>query len=438
MSLITIIHSTYGRGEVTATEANGFYLHVRFSDGRKRKVRRDQVEFEGNTAVTEPNTPVSDSSGNATKRKGPRYSRRIIESLRMGIVPDAEVARFTFGRDQEINALKAWLHDQNDCSRFIVGAYGTGKTHLLNYLRTTALQAGYAVALVEMDGLEAPFSRPKRVYSQVVQNLQVPIPEKQTRQRFRDFLRRVRREGLLGDHPYFRYIQPNTIDEHVWHWIEGREDVHRPRVAEADYLDLPGLYNFGTAANIYCSLLSGLGWACTQRQIGLKGLLLIFDEAEILFTRATYTASRSSYNFLEALVAVADNMTGMKEHPGTTGYTFAGYAENVPFQYRNPSGLKLALAFTDISNLRYSSTLHDVEVLYLDPLGDEALASVFEEILQLYQKAYRFSNQHLPLEDLYESVARKAETTRQKIKGFVEALDLMRFYPQSTPDELLV
>ncbi len=436
MSLVTIIHPTYGRGEVTATEANGFYLHVRFSDGRKRKIRRDQVALDGNPAVTKPGNPISNCSGNAKNRKGPRCSRRIIEALRMGIVPDAEVARFTFGRDQEINALKAWIHDQNDGSRFIVGAYGTGKTHLLNYLRTTALQAGYAVALVEMDGLEAPFSRPKRVYSQVVQNLQVPIPEKQTWQRFRDFLRRVRRKGLLSDHPYFRHIQPDTVDEHIWHWIEGREDVHRPRVDKADYRDLPGLYNHGTAANIYCNLLSGLGWIC--RQIGLKGLLLIFDEAETLFTRATYTASQSSYNFLEALVAVADNTTGMTEDPETKRYKFAAHAKDVPFQYRNPSGLKLALAFTDISNLRYSSTLHDVEVLYLEPLGDEALVSVFEEILQLYQKAYRFSNQHLPLEDLYEIVARKAETTRQKIKAFVEALDLMRFYPQSTPDELLV
>ncbi len=433
MSPAIVIHPSYGRGEVIGSRANGFELQVRFSAGVVRWVRRDQVEFE--VGVIASRSHPRQANGLLKK---PPYARRIIEALRMGIVPDSEVARFTFGRDSEIADLKAWFGDQTDGARFIVGTYGTGKTHLLHYLRTTALQAGYAVALVEMDGSESPFSRPKRVYSQVVQNLEVPVPDKSTRQRFRDFIRRVKREGLLNDHPYFKHLQAQTGDDYVWNWIEGREDAHRPRTEEADYRDLPGLYNFGTAANIYCNLLSGLSWACRHPRIGLKGLLLIFDEAETLFTRATYTASQSSYNFLEALIAVTNNASGMTEHPSTTSYIYASHALNVSFQYRDPSGLKLALAFTDISDLRYSSTLRSVESLDLDPLGDEALISVFEQIRILYRKAYQFNTESLPLEDLYDSVAWQPGTTRLKIKGYVEALDLMRFYPHSPPGEILV
>jgi len=437
MDITTVIHPNYGRGQVLATRASGFELRVRFAGGRERWIRRDQVEREAAPAAPACPQQAAKPEQHA-KPKAPRYSRRVIEALRMGIVPDAEVANFTFGRDQETADLNAWLDDRTDSARFIVGSYGTGKTHLLNYLRTTALQAGYAVALVEMDGLESPFSRPKRAYSQVIQNLEVPVPEKQTPQRFRDLIRRIRRADLLSDHPYFKYIQAHTGDDYVWHWIEGREDVPRPRTSEADYRDLPGLYNHGTAANIYCNLLSALGWACRHPRIGLKGLLLIFDESETLFARATYTASKSSYNFLESLIAVANNAEGMTDQPTTTGFEHSRYASDVPFQYRDPSGLKVALAFTDISDLRCSSTLYDVDALYLESLGDDALISVFEQIRSLYRKAYRFDTERLPLDTLYDRVIWQPGTTRLKIKGYVEALDLMRFYPQSEPNELLV
>ena len=422
MSRISVIyHPVYGRGEVTATEANGFYLHVQFSDGRKRKIRRDHVEFEENAAaVSEPHIPASHTrSGN---KRQPNDARRIIEALRMGIVPDTEMSQFTFGREREINSLKSWLEEHTDNARFIVGSYGSGKTHLLNYLRTMAIQEGYAVALVEIDRQETPFSRPKRIYRQIVQNLQVPIPKKQTRQDFRRFLRRIRREGLLDDHSYFRYIQ--SENDNIWYWIEACEDVPRP----PDYQHLPALYNYGTAANIYCYLLSGLGWACTQSQIGLKGLLLIFDEAETLFTRSTYASERSSYNFLEALIAVANNRDGMTEKPKEeTSYTFTSRAKNVPFQYRKPSGLKIVLSFTDVSDLRISSTLRDIEVTDLKPIDDDIFTSIFKEVCQLYCEAYSFP---IPdpnfLDRYYDMVMKKAQTTRHKIKGFVEALDAMR------------
>ncbi len=421
MSRISVIyHPVYGRGEVTATEAKGFYLHVQFSDGRKRKIRRDHVEFEENAAaVSELHIPASHTrSGN---KRQPNDARRIIEALRMGIVPDTEMSQFTFGREREINSLKSWLEEHTDNARFIVGSYGSGKTHLLNYLRTMAIQEGYAVALVEIDGQETPFSRPKRIYRQIVQNLQVPILKKQNRQGFRNFLRRIRRVGLLEDHSYFKHIRGEN--NNIWYWIEACEDVPRP----PDYQYLPALYNYGTAANIYCYLLSGLGWACTRPQIGLKGLLLIFDEAETLFTRATYASERSSYNFLEALIAVANNRDGMTNNPKKTDYTFTNHAKEIPFQYRRPSGLKIALAFTDVSDLRRSSTLSDIEAIDLEPLDDGIFTSVFKEICQLYCEAYSFS---IPdpnfLDRYYDMVMKKAQTTRHKIKGFVEALDAMR------------
>lgn len=429
-----VLHPDYGHGEFTATEAHGLYLHVHFRDGQTRKIRLDQVKYIGTDVAPTPDHSSSKREASAIKMEAARSSRKIVEALRMGIVPDAEVTQFTFGRDKEISKLRAWLDNPKDNTRFIVGAYGAGKTHLLHHLRTVALQAGFAVALVEIDAQETPFSRPKRVYRQIVQNLRVPVPGKPT-QGFRDFLRRVRREGLLGNHPFFRYIQPNTRDEHIWHWIECCEDVHRPQIDAEKYTYLPGLYSYGTAANIYCNLLSGLGWACTQRQIGLKGLLLIFDEAETLFARARPNDVQQSYNFLEALVAVANNISEMKKSPKDTNYIFARYAENIPFQYRNPSGLKLAVAFTDTDALRDS--LIFIEKLYLSTLNDRELMSVFEKVCQLYQEAYDFDTSRLSLDELYRCVIRKTGITRHRIKGFIEALDLARFYPHAKLGELL-
>lgn len=426
-----IHHLQFGSGVVVSTRSGGFELRVRFNSGVLRWVRRDELAEDSSFVHAQA---VEAQKPSPPPLRRPRPSRRIIEALRLGIVPDVAIEKLTLGRDAEIKALNTWLSVPNDGTRFLVGTYGTGKTHLLNYLQAYALQQGYVVAFVEMDTQEAPFSRPKRVYSQLVQNLRWGREGRSKTLRFCNLLRDEKIATLLRNHTYFKHFYQAPHDTDVLNWIEAREDAPRPYACS---IDLPGLYNYGTAANIYCNLLSALGWAITHARIGLKGLLLIFDEAETLFARQTYSANHSSYTFLETLALTADNNSVMSQPPWLSGYDYTVRAQDIPFAYRQPSGLKLALAFTDVQHLRYSPSLYTVPRLTLDPLNDAAITSVFEQVRQWYGKAYNFNTTTIPMSTLFEVATAYSDSTRMQIKRYIEALDLLRFHPQQPISEVL-
>ena len=434
----TVQHPIHGPGIVIAERYSGFELKVRFADGRERYVRADQVQVEAisDTKGAPPPTTIQ------AARKPPTPSRSIIEMLRMGIVPENRVQDFTFGREAELTQLHEWLFasDDGDGARIILGAYGTGKTHMLNYLRSDAMKQGYAVAFVEMDAQEAPFSRPKRVYAQLVQSLRYRDAATGREVGFRDLVQRAVYAGLTHEHPYFAYLTKNLADENVWNWILARENTPRPYDAQNRYWGVPGLYNHGTAANLYTNLLSGLGWFCQHPKIGLKGLLLIFDESETLFSYQTRSSTDKSFNFLDALLAVADNNPTMLSRAANTAYTSSAHAGHIPFLYRPTSGLKLALAFTGITPRLWNSSIASaVKQIQLRPLDNAALYSVFKEVCSFYQQAYGFKCDELALEGIFERVLKRTaqDVIRMKIKGFVEALDLLRHNPGRPVHEVL-
>lgn len=351
--------------------------------------------------------------------------RKVIEALRLGIVPDSEVRHFTFGRDREIKQLTDWLNERNhnDGVRFIVGSYGSGKTHLLNCLRAHAIRQGYAVASIEIDSQETTFAKPKRVYRQVTQSFRAKLPQSNKIIRFRDFLRYTLSRNLLRDHPYFRFVSDN---EAVWQWIEGHDDAVYPDNDPRN--KPPKLYPYSNAANIYCNLLSSLGWA--SQQIGLKGLLLTFDESESLFSRTSYYAAKHSYNFLEALVQVANNDQQMLLPLEEARFEHAKKAQHIHFQYKSPSNLKLVFAFTDVSDLYHSPILGNIKKINLTFLEHTNFDQIFERIFYIYQKAYPYRFQS-KIYDNFRSLIRQKLTERvhltrvprMKIKGFIELLD---------------
>ena len=71
------------------------------------------------------------------------------------------------------------------------------------------------------------------------------------------------------------------------------------------------------------------------------------------------------------------------------------------------------------------------------PLGTLALREVFQQITRLYHGAYAAAASELSAEVLFEQVGAFAESTRMFVKGSVEALDLIRFYPHVQPQQVL-
>lgn len=437
MSERIVNHPRHGRGIVKQSRHKGFELYVQFQNGLTQWVRLDEIEQITSPASrpspTVPTTLPVDPSFNC---------RRMIEAFRLGIVPHDCVADFTFGRQNETKQLIHWLNNVDDSTLLLVGEYGTGKTHLLHYAYGRALQEGFAVAYVEMDPNEAPFHKPKRIYSRLVRTLRYCSKANQQVKRFRDFLKEAHARGAFKDHEYFKHLI-GCDQEIFWEWIEGSEAVPRYPVEKIGnglailHAHLPGMYDYATAANIYCYLLSAIGWAA-KNVLNLKGLVLIFDEAEaVSINYHSYQAERS-INFLRALIRTANNEQALKE-PRDSGldYCRIGVGPRIPFLYRQSSGLKLLFAFTRIQALSWIRELNAARRIDLQHLTDTALKEVFEHICLLYDSAYDFLEHDLTIEMIFRHVTTQGGRTRMFVKSSVEALDLVRLNREKPLREIL-
>jgi chromosomal replication initiation ATPase DnaA len=102
--------------------------------------------------------------------------QRVIESLRKGIPPDGFVSHFTVGRQNEINQLTRWLSEQNGGALLLNANYGSGKTHLLRFIREKALAKNYAVSTITLDaGSAVRFNRMDQMFGSVLRNIELPV-----------------------------------------------------------------------------------------------------------------------------------------------------------------------------------------------------------------------------------------------------------------------
>ena len=406
-------------------------------------------------------------------------SRRMIEAFRLGIVPHDCVSDFIFGRAEEIRHFTDWLHNPDNSSLMVAGGYGSGKTHLLHYIYGHARQEGFAVALIEMDPNESPFHRPKQVYRRFVQNLQFYDTESGQPKilGFRELIQEAVARGALEDHTYFKCLIDRRLDDTLWEWIEARDISLRPsnvyqqtklhvgrrnidtaernlkRMEEVlkevqrfvdgsgsmspeSHPNLPGLYPYYKAANIYCYLLSALGWAA-QAILGLKGLLLIFDEAETVDSYDNLYQADKSQNFLKALVRTADSDDRLLVSPAETDldYCQVGVGRSIPFLYKQPSGLKLLFAFTPIDTRRggiLSTVFPELQESFrinLESLAEASQKTLFHHVYLRYKSAYDDFKAELPadtLDAIFRRLIRIPGPVRMFVKATVETLDLIR------------
>lgn len=276
-----VSHPLHGIGEIVGRRCNGFEIKIRFNHGVTRWVKFNEIIQLKNQdrqsqlpSSPSPELQVCESWQIESKPVDCHQfkARRIIEAFRHGLMPHDCVTDFTYGRDLQLRQIRDWLDNPAQGTNLLIGSYGSGKTHLLHYLHHHLIEQDFAVAHVEVDVDSSPFSRPKKVYHQVVKSLAFKKGG-ETRD-FQWLVREGIRRRLINDHRYFCYLDNN--DPVVWNWIEGGESSTKPwenemnRISKNIYSYLPSLYDYGTAANIYCYLLSSLGWLVTQKPFQTK------------------------------------------------------------------------------------------------------------------------------------------------------------------------
>ncbi len=417
-------HRVFGNGTVLESRYRGFMLRVRFADGATRWVRRHQVDIVAPRAAQAQTELIVEAPPASLEH------RRMVEAFKLGIVPDQAVREFTFGRDDEVGFIREWLADPDRPLLLLIGEYGSGKTHLLEYVRWFALDAGYACSMVELDPNEAPLHRPKRVYAGLIRGFRYTDAGGKVRG-FRDFIRDLAtRRTSLKDHPFLaqpiQAAKSATESEDLWAWIEGQESWRYPK-----------LFDYSTSANLYCHILSGL--SCGATELGLKGLLLLFDEAEILDVGATSYQIQQGYNFLRGLTLVCKSARELKEdvgyewrgqRPGRFGaksrLQYDGHYPSIPFIWRSPSNLKALFGFAPTNQLD-STFLRSEERLEIESLSHNVLREVFQHICTVYQGAHNY----LPNDTVRQRVFRHlrdglGDNTRMFMKTAIETMDLSR------------
>lgn len=435
----TLEHKIYGRGEKQKERFKGFELYIRFEDGISRWIRRDDIRF-----ISVPTIPTKPTESQPPVLSIEQFkARQIIEALKLGIVPHSDIGMFTFGRQNEIDQIISWLSDPDDGTMAITGEYGSGKTHFLEYIYSIALKDNWAVSIVNLDPGELSFHQPKKIYEYIINSFKF----KNKDGNFREFLREIAKSHdyyKLSEHQYLNraieIIRNEADEEDFWEWIEGKPG----------WYDYPQMHDSSTSANIYCYLLSGIGWAL-KNILGLNGLLILFDEGESVDS-SWYTSyqNKNSLNYLTGLILMANNDKRLvkevqedkfyqhRTYKGwwgsETGLQYCGRSQ-LPFLWNNPCCVKNILAFTPDFSILDREPFNMAKELKLEQIGNDViLREISEKIIEIYKQAYDYKG-NIHISEIFEFVPK--DNIRKFIKGIVEALDLMRFYPDKSMEELV-
>lgn len=371
----------------------------------------------------------------------PKDARSVIEAFRLGIVPIQAIKDWTIGRSHEVDTVRRWLQDESSGTMVIRGEYGSGKSHLIEYLHAGGFELNYAVSLVGIDPTDAQPAFPKRVYRHLIRNLLFPYKNQHyTFAELLTMLAKKRKKNPLPNHRFLggilEKIKNNKDTPEMWAWIEGQESTYREQGC---------LYDHTTAANIYCNILSGIGMLAVK-ELGLKGVMLMFDEAETSRTYRYYYEWSRALNFFNALSMVANDepeLTDEKVVKGEhcysgkeTGLIYSGHCP-IPYLYEIPSFLKIVFAFTPDYKL---SLLEDYNIyeIELESLPPQETKYLFYKFIDLYEKVYQIKVHPVYRRRFFELIkANSYQSTRKFIKAMVESLDFYRFYPTKDPDSIL-
>ena len=426
----------FGDGEILDSRWHGTELLVQFQSGLRLWLPTQRVRL-----LTNIGDFVPGEAQPALVEIDTIQARRMIEAFRLGIVPHQDVESFTFGREKPIavldEALANLARGQGDVF-MVEGEYGSGKTHLLEYVHHRALASGMVTSLVQFDPAEVSPHRPKRVYREVVHNLR--YIKDATEHGFRDLLR----SGTALDMKDHVFLGPvlaklGRIDagqqqsEVFWQWIEGESTKEYATEQKSPFRvkggqRIPALYDFSTAADLYSNILSGLSWMA--RELGMKGLVLLVDEAETVTHLWDIMYLAKSVNFMDGLVRTAQNDPDLKR---INDRMVHNQVRPVPYVYRDPS-LLLVFATTpspyDYAYIKLANRIkHRVE---LEPLEDKALLDAFSTMVMIYRRAYpNFTISDLDQKRLLREASRRnIEGVRAFIKFSIEALDVTRLRAQ--------
>lgn len=406
-----------------------------------------------------------------------RIAATLLNSLKGGVVPRIGLPYITVGRKDEIAALLRDLElvsDGGASFRFIVGAYGSGKSFLLQTIRNHAMGNGFVVADADLSPerrLQGTRGQGLATYRELIRNLATKTrPEGGALTLILDrwvsgVRAQVVEDGVSPDAPDFSeqverriYAQVQALEEmvHGFDFARLLALYYRAHAQGDEELKscvvkwFRGEYRTKTEARgelgvnicitdddwyeylkLFAAFLQGAGYA---------GLIVCIDEL-VNLCKIPNAVTRQ-YNYEKILAMYNDAMQGKARH---LGIIMGGTPQSIEDRRRGVYSYEALRS--RLSEGRFAREgLRDMmaPVIRLEPLTAEELFVLVEKLAAIHAGYFGY-DQRLMGDDLAEFLrielgrvgASTLITPREIIRDFIELLDILYQNPSVGVSELL-
>jgi hypothetical protein len=370
--------------------------------------------------------------------------RNIISQLRNGVPPELGVERYSVGHEVLLDGFRKYLLSEAGSSgviRFVSGSWGSGKTHLFRLLRNAAYDDGFLVSNVQLTNDETPLSSFEKVFSSIVRQISTPALLDQVLAQenqnplgdvFEEALHflgtgdRASRDAitvdqyraasakLIGDRGidndlrkvvdmYWQTFLPDTDDnvanqrrrEELMQWFSGEG---RLSFWQKQY----GLMKIPSKDNAK-RLLQSLG--AFVRLAGYKGIVILFDEAELSYSQMSRTSLRVAQNNLLSLINNLAALAGVVMIYATTPDFYSDPKHGI----RTYGALEQRIGQPSDKAPRAIDRVWNVDA---DEYDTQAYLLVGHKVRDLYGIAFPESAARLPSDEKVDAVVRELEDSR--------------------------
>ncbi|MBE7435578.1 MAG: ATP-binding protein [Anaerolineales bacterium] len=408
-----------------------------------------------------------------------REAKTILTSLSAGVVPRTGLRHISVGRLSEVAALKSDLDHNREGGatvRFVIGRFGSGKSFLLQLMRTYALESKFVVA-------DADFSPERRLfgsgdeaiatYRELMKNLSTQTrpdgnalptiierwisgiqtsvatesgldhgsPEfvSQVKSRILSTLNDMQELihgfdfGSVLAAYYQGYAENNEeLKSSALRWMRGEYGTKTEAYAALKIRTIIDSDNFYDYLKVF---------AIFFRKIGYSGFTVCLDEAAYLYTITNSVSRKNNY---EAILSIInDCLQGKAAH---IGFIFGGTPEFLEDQRRGLFSYE-ALRSRLAGNRFLGEGLQDFTgpVIKLSSLTAEEIFVLLQKIREIHlsQAAapVKMTDQdiHAYMEETLRRMgAREFTTPRELVREFVNLSNLLDQYPEKTWQEIVM
>lgn len=402
-----------------------------------------------------------------------RIASGLLNSLKGGVVPRIGLPYISVGRKEEINSLLLdieTIKDGGATCRFVVGRYGSGKSFLLQMMKSYALDSGFVVVDADLSPNRRFYGNNGQglaTYRELIKNMSTKTkPEggalSLLLQKWLNNLqiKVMEEKNISTDDPAFKKameIKIYQVIEILQESVNGFDFSKVLITYYNAYMDddqekmnlvikfLRGEYRIKTEARRelgVSNIITDNNWydylklfANFLVNAGYKGLLVLIDELINIYKIPNSITRQQNYETI--LMIYNDTLQGKAKH---IGFIMGGTPECIEDQRRglfSYEALKSRLNSSRFSN----DSIRDIlaPIIKLAPLTNEEILILLEKIAVIHAKLNNYQVKITTAEitefikiELSRVGTDKYITPREIIRDYIEILNILYQYPNET------